>query len=450
MAEPGHPLRLLVRLGDAVFVLGGAEVLRIAPLAHRALLPRLGAPFSGLAGLGEHILPVIDLAAAQGLGAALSRGAGQGVMVRHAGHAYLIAVDEVLRAGLAADGRLADGAVPEIDLAAVLDPLVDPLVNPLVNPMLRAGLPHPGAAAAPAAQAQAEQLDTPPAKAQPSAARPFEPDRAGLFVETAGGAHLLALACVEGLAPQLAVAAAPDPLPALTGVAIHAGGAIPVVRLDRLLGEPDSPGPLCHALVRVRGTRLALAVTRIGALSASPDPERLLPLERLLEPILPQQGALPPAPAAPVAPVADDPRYLVFSIGGQACALALAQVDRVQQTCRVSPLAGERGGLGGVASLRDRVIPLIDPAGALGIPGPLPPASGYVVVSEPEAGDFVLPVGAPMHITAIADAALEPLGTDLPVRAIARLAGRPVHVLAPARLAARAMGRLDRRPHATR
>jgi purine-binding chemotaxis protein CheW len=252
----------------------------------------------------------------------------------------------------------------------------------------------------------------------------------------------LPLGCILTLADALPVAAVPDPNPAFVGTAFHGAGTIPVLRLDRLLGEAPASAAPAFAIVAHRGAPVALAVSRIGTLVADADPDRLLRIGPLLDGVLPGEASR--FVSAPKAAEAEHrERYLVVEIGEETFALPLRDVLRVQGDCRTVAVAAQHLHVGGLANVAGRMLPLLDAAAALGLDRNAGEAAGYVVVANAAGGDFVLPVKPHMRIVAIADSALRPIGKDAPVTALATVADRTVRVLSPPLLARRAGWKRD-------
>jgi len=416
--------KVIFRIAGALFALPAKDVIRIAPLPRLAPLPGLVSPFLGVTSVSDRIVPVIDLGATLGL-AASAPGGGELVVARHGNDVYALRVDQVVRIAPDRGAENDAAAGRQLDLAEFLAGLRLPRAVPT----------GPGE--------RTDRTGVPVNPTEPGAARRRSFDQAALVVETDKASYLVPLASIITLTDELAVAAVPHPDPVFAGAAIYRGHAIPVVRLDRLLGEPAGAGPHAFAMVAHRGA-VVLAVKRIGALVAGADPDRLLPLARLLDPILPLQSE-PFAPQGDLDERRPQPhqRYLVVEIGDHAYALALREVHRVQSECRIVPVGAGRLQVDGLTTIGGRVLPLLDPATALDVAATPDTAGGYVVVSNPTGGDFVLPVKSRMRIIPIPDEALRPIGQDAPVTAIASIDGVAIRVLSAPLLARRAGWRRD-------
>jgi chemotaxis signal transduction protein len=427
IADRHSGAKVIFRVGGALFALPAKDVTRIAPLPRLAPLPGLVSPFLGVTSVSDRIVPVIDLGAALGLATAL--GSGELVVARYGKDIYALRVDQVVR--IAADrGAEHDAAAGrQLDVAELLAGLRLP----------RAVHGGPGE--------RTDRAGVPVSPIEPGVARRRRFEQAALVVETDKASYLVPLASIITLTDELAVAAVPDPDPVFAGAAIYRGQAVPVVRLDRLLGEPAGPGPHAYVIVAHRGA-VVLAVKRIGALVAGADPDRLLPLARLLDAILPPQSE-PFAAQADMRADLDErrpqrhQRYLVVEIGDHAYALALRDVHRVQSECRIVPVGAGRLHVDGLTTIGGRVLPLLDATAAFDVAATPDAAGGYVVVSNPSAGAFVLPVKSRMRIVSIPDEALRPIGQDAPVTAIAAIDGVAVRVLSAPLLARRAGWRRD-------
>jgi chemotaxis signal transduction protein len=416
---------VVFRVAGTRFALPASAVTRIAPMPRLSPLPGARSPFLGVTSLSDVIVPVIDLGDALGLARSDRAGTGEAVVVRHGKDAYALAVDQVLRVSTTRNGD--DGAADHpLDLGEVF---------------ARLPLPREVAASAP--------IDRPVASAAPAEAglaRRQWSAQTALAVETGAGTHHLPLDHVIRLADDLAVAAVPDPNPILAGTAFHQGRAIPVVRFDRLLGEPDTGGGAeAFAIVAHRGAAVTLAVRRIGGAVSGIERDRLLPVATLLDSIIPPQNDWVAPPASERGAAQRHPRYLVVEIGTHAFAFPLRDVNRVQDECRIVPVAAGRFHVRGLTTVGGRVVPVLDAAGLLGLPGHEATggnAAGYVV-ANPRAGDFVVAVKPQMRLMSIPDASLRHIGKDTPVVALATVEGRAVRVLSAPLLARRAGWRRD-------
>jgi chemotaxis signal transduction protein len=426
MADRRDDAKVVFRVAGERFALPAGAVTRVAPMPHLSPLPGARAPLLGVTSLSDVIVPVIDLAAVLDLPRSDRRGASEAVVVRYGKHTYALAVDQVLRVATARNG---DDGAPQ---------------RPLDLDTVMARLPLPRAAAA--AGVPIARPAAPDARAQSVMTRRQWNGQPAVAVETANGSHHLPLDHVIRLADDLAVAAVPDPNPVFAGTAFHRGRAVPVVRLDRLLGEPVVvTGPQAFAVVAHRGAAVALAVRRIGGAVSGVERDRLLPIEALLDPIVPPQTDWIARPTAERSAPQRRPRYLVVEIGGHGFALPLRDVNRVQDECRVVPVAAGRFHVHGLTTVGGRVLPVLDAAGVLGLDrreAAVGSAGGYMV-ANPAAGDFVVAVGRQMRIASIPDASLRHIGKDSPVVAFATMEGRMIGVLSAPLLARRAGWRRD-------
>jgi chemotaxis signal transduction protein len=125
--------------------------------------------------------------------------------------------------------------------------------------------------------------------------------------------------------------------------------------------------------------------------------------------------------------------------------LPLRDVNRVQDECRVVPVAAGRFHVHGLTTVGGRVVPVLDAVGVLGLDRRETAAgsAGGYVVANPAAGDFVVAVGRQMRIASIPDASLRHIGKDSPVVAFATMEGRMIGVLSAPLLARRAGWRRD-------
>jgi chemotaxis signal transduction protein len=424
MADRRDDAKVVFRIAGARFALPASAVTRIAPMPRLSPLPGTRSPFLGVTSLSDVIVPVLDLGEALGLGPSDRGSTGEAVVVRHGKDAYALAVDQVLRVSTSRNGR--DGAAERaLDLGEVF---------------ARLPLPHDHAAAG-------APIDRPMALAAPVEAgtpRRQWSEQTALAVETGAGTHHLPLDHVIRLADDLPVAAVPDPNPVMAGVVFHQGRAIPVVRLDRLLGEKaTAAGADAFAIVAHRGAAVALAVRRIGGAVPGIERDRLLPIAALLDPIVPPQSDWVALPANGRAAAQHLPRYLIVEIGDHAFAFPLGDVNRVQDECRIVPMATGRFHVRGLTTVGGRVVPVLDAAGVLGLDRHEAPGGSGYVVANPAAGDFVVAVRPQMRLVSIPDAALRHTGKDSPVVAFAAIEGRTVRVLSAPLLARRAGWRRD-------
>jgi chemotaxis signal transduction protein len=434
MADRRDDANVVFRVAGERFALPAGAVARVAPMPRLSPLPGARSPFLGVTSLSDAVVPVIDLSPVLGL-ARSDRGGGEAVVVRHGKHTYALAVDQVLRVATTRNGD--DTPRRPLDLGEVIARL-------------------PLARAAAAASAPVDRPVAPTSRMQAGMARRQWAEQAALAVETGTGSHHLPLDHVIRLADDLAVAAVPDPDPVFAGTAFHHGRAIAVLRLDRLLGEPvAAAGPQAFAIVAHRGAAVALAVRRIGGAVSGVERDRLLPIAALLDPIVPPQTDWIARPAGERSGAQRHPRYLIVEIGTHAFAFPLRDVNRVQDECRIVPVAAGRFHVHGLTTVGGRVVPVLDAAAVLGLDrheaaqgaaAQEEAAQGYAggyVVANPAAGDFVVAVERQMRLASIPDASLRHVGKDSPVVAFATVEGRTIRVLSAPLLARRAGWRRD-------
>jgi chemotaxis signal transduction protein len=421
MGDRRDGVNVVFRVAGARFALPAGAVTRIAPMPRLSPLPGARPPLLGVTSLSGVIIPVIDLGGLLDIEGSDRSGAGEVVVVRHVKSTFALAVDQVFRVMAAHNGA---SGVPErlLDLGEVL-----------------ARVPLPRGAAA--AGAPIDHPVAPAERAQAGTVRRQWSEQA-LAVEVGTRSHHLPLDHVIRLADDLPVAAVPDPNPVLAGTAFHQGRAIPVVRLDRLLGEPGgSAARPAFVIVAHRGAAVALEVSRIGGAVAGVERHRLLPIATLLDPIVPPQTDWAARPASESAVPQRHPGHLVVEIGTDAFAFPLRDVNRVQDQCRIVPVAAGRFHVRGLTTVGGRVVPVLDAGGVLGLERH--EAAGRYVVANPAAGDFVVAVEQRMRLVSIPDAALRLIGKDSPVVALATVDGRAVRVLSAPLLARRAGWRRD-------
>ena len=421
---------VVVRAAGRACGLPAAQVVRVLPWPDVAPMPGQGAPFLGVAGIGEQIVPVIDLGVVLGGAPPAAVPAGEVVVVRHGGHLYALRVDAVVRVHSARRETLNAEAPRRIDLGAVLD-----------------GLPAPGA---PGTVTGAVPPATSARPATPGRRQGDDATHAALVVHTAASAHRVAWSAVRAVVGELAVAAVPGSDASVAGVAVHGARAIPVVRLDRLLGEavaapPQDPARV-HAIVAVDGVEVALAVQRIGALVASAGPQATLALPRLLASFVAAHrsgdgaGVSRPALRPPAARAS---RHLVFTVDAQAFALAMDEVERVQLGAACVAFRSAGTGLCALVTVRDRVLPVLDTRVVLGVGDPTCAASAHVVVRDPVCASFAVPADASMRMAWLAPSDLRRMAPGSAVLALTRLDGEAVRVLSAPSLALAAGWRHD-------
>jgi chemotaxis signal transduction protein len=187
-----------------------------------------------------------------------------------------------------------------------------------------------------------------------------------------------------------------------------------------------------------------VVVAPISSTTASRD--RLLPIEALLDPIVPPQTDWIARPTAERSAAQRHPRYLVVEIGGHAFAFPMRDVNRVQDECRIVPVAAGRFHVHGLTTVGGRVVPVLDATAVLGLDRRAADRHEVPVgfmVANPAAGDFVVAVERQMRLMSIPDASLRHIGKDSPVVAFATIEARTIRLLSAPLLARRAGWRRD-------
>jgi chemotaxis signal transduction protein len=407
------------RVGARTLALPADRVTQVERVSEVVRAPGLPPVVIGIANIGGQALPVVDLRRAFGQSPASAGNAGETVVVNYGADLFALKVDQVLRVSTTSGGeRQAD----QIEIDGVLDSLTGDLSTDATP-----------------AQALLHGPDE-PAAARHSAlpAKIANPTRqvaeAALAVETDRGVYYFPIEQIEALSDMLTVDEVPEPDPVFAGVAIHRSRAIPVLRLDRLLGHPASESaPAAFVVVSAARQSFAIAVKRIGGLTF--DPHRRLSLPDLLAPFISSMtdDAAVEA-AAEERGVQPGARYLLVELAGQSCALSLDEVDRVQGECSIIPAPMSGMKVAGLAAIGGAVLPLLDVAALLGLDHTDDKSCGYVVMSDRDVGSFAIPVGRLLRIVTIADAVMRPIAEDAALTAIAKHEGRTIWVLSAARL----------------
>jgi chemotaxis signal transduction protein len=266
-----------------------------------------------------------------------------------------------------------------------------------------------------------------------------------LAVATPSAAYLLPLGAVVELTDMLAVGPPSEAGRMLAGMALHRDEILPVYSLDVLLGEAahgerswedrDWGG---FVIAQAGGRHCVIGVKRIDGVVRGPDLAAPLDLPALLREVLPPLEEMP-APALSSAP-ATTARYLLVAIGGQACALPLGAVERVQAECRTVRAAGAEGtALVGIGAVEGRVLPVIDLRALLGFASAVAPA-GYVVTGTADIGRLVLAVDRVLGFRDIAKEVMAqpPSGADSSV--VAATADGGIWILSPSLITTRLSG----------
>jgi len=207
----------------------------------------------------------------------------------------------------------------------------------------------------------ARRLVTDTARRQANVSVPAEPR--GLTMRLGGRTFWLpADEVIENLGE-----ASPIPVPwadpTVPEIVFRGSEALPVVRVDTMLGFPAAAGPL--VLAETRSGWIAFRVDALVGVTARGEAERLT-----LDTLLPEV----PAPALPLpwrqhgTRVADEGSYLAIAIERQRCLLPLASVGAVME--HVPPPrvpGGARAGLIGIRSVGGTILPVVDQRAALGL-----------------------------------------------------------------------------------
>jgi chemotaxis signal transduction protein len=261
----------------------------------------------------------------------------------------------------------------------------------------------------------------------------------GFAVATATRSHILPLDAIVQLSDTLALGPAPEPNPAIAGLALYHDEMLPVISLDVLLGESE-PGERGwedrewggFAVVAAAGRRCVLAVDKIGILVRDAYPGTMLELGPLLAALLPEVEA--PAPPPP-APDLGWTRYLLTEVGGQFCGFRLDAVDRVQDECRIIRAPHRAGSVvAGIGTVEGRVLPVLDARALLGFPATRP-AGGFVVTAGSGAEHLIVAVDRVLGLRRIDEAALEPPPENSRIGAVGSSDGKAVWLLTAAGLA---------------
>jgi len=337
------------------------------------------------------------------------------------GRPYAVLIDRVIAVGgqdgcaEASDGAASaeaefDGVVRALDIDAVIATLRDTIGEP--------GLPD----------------DLVPVASLPHDLPRRSPKRADppLLVETELGSHLIARDSVLHAFDALPVTLVPDPNPLLAGAVLYLGGWIPVVRLDRLLGEEAiSQAALGgYVVVECQGEPVAVGVKRVVGASAEVGIGQCIDLAARLARALPRSSIdeRDDPPALPSA--SEDSEYLLLELGAQRCAVSVDVVAGVHASCEVvhAPPSAILG-LAGIAVVAGRAMPLLDAARLLGVSDPAGVTTGYVVLGRSQRDRFVVPVASVGRVISIADRACAPAPDDAAISAFADVGDQTLWIL---------------------
>lgn len=275
------------------------------------------------------------------------------------------------------------------------------------------------------------------------------------FLTVRAGGGFLALPA-EGIREVVrcpALTRVPQASPILLGLANLRGQVLPVADLGGLVGQSAAADPEgCRLVVLEGAVPVALAVDAVADLVAMPgDAARVLDMAPLLAAAFPRastRAAASRSARATSLPRVEAPRrpalgLLGFELAGQEFALPLALVQEVApRPAHVAGVPRVDTIVVGVATLRDRLVPLVSGRAMLGLPGD--EAAGTEIV-------IVLVEGAPIGLvvdrtTAILrvdpelvdalPAVLKRNPSETEIEAVARLeeGRRLVSILSPERL----------------
>jgi chemotaxis signal transduction protein len=426
---------LEVHVGSQACDLPASCVVKIDRMPQLAPAPGLPAVILGVASIDGQVMPVVDLGRLLGLAPHAPSNSrpmntcefrsrhteqSQIVVVSHRKGILALTVDQAWRVCTDHQGGGGKQRIDVADLVARLAQHQHSLSRPSRAPPMAFG-----AALAPriAMRVQSARGAESPA----------------LAVATGGKLHYLSLANVVAVLDAPPIVAVPDPNPALVGIVFQVGRAIPVVRLDQLLGVRQATSVASEAVVVLKtgnGT-CAVAVNKVIGLASGIDPERRLDPAMLLRTFV-EGDASVGHPHAPRLQAHQDPQYLLLEIADQLCALKLNEVARVQDRCTIVPIPSHWANAFGLANVEGSLLPVLNAAAILGLGSGDPEPGGYVVVTDANVGKFVIPVRRLMRIVALADAQLRAVGEDTLLSGVGAFGGRTVWALSAALLAGRA------------
>jgi chemotaxis signal transduction protein len=424
-SQPSKTADVEIRIGSEIYILPAHCVARVDRMPSLAPAPGLPAFVIGIASIGGQVMPVIDLGRLLGLAPSVLTDACKIVVAMHEKKSFALMVEQVLR--VSANRDKSDGKRDEcrIDIA---DLLARPAqIHPSTEDRSHA---VPGAFRIPVSSSSIKAVG--------------QLEAAALAVETDCEVHYISLDKVVTVSDTLPIAAVPDPNPTVIGAALHAGRAIPVLRLDLLLGQRPMPHVAPGALVVLTsgGRPCAIAVKRIIGFAFGIDAGRELDLTRLLDPFVARDKKVAQIPQAR-RENREETQFLLMEIAGQFCALRLNEVVRVQSECALVPVPTDWANASGLTNVDGSALPLLDAAAMLGLDHGNERSGGYVVVDDQNAGSFVIPVQRLIRIVTLAATTLRRVGEDTALSAIGTFDGRTVWVLSAALLAKRAGWRRD-------
>jgi chemotaxis signal transduction protein len=313
-----------------------------------AVVPHASAALLGAGNVGGRIMPIADLAGLLGHGrSGVPYDQGRVLRSRVGEGSLGIWVERADRlVGHNERDEVADtGGVERVDIAQLLAAGLVPRVSACGQPVPLAEVVDHAAAYLPA-----------PTKA------------AFIVVETAGRQVGLRREAVLELIETLPWTAVPCAPAGFLGIGILRGAALPILSLAALLDRPRADVPGCFVAALLAGRRVLLAVDRVIGLRAVTeggpvDPEALVSGElRHIVLGFPTHEAAG-ASRAPAKPDRAEP-YLAFSVGGQDCAVPIAEVDRIVGPQALIALPrpamcnGNRRHIAGAIELRGQIVPV--------------------------------------------------------------------------------------------
>jgi purine-binding chemotaxis protein CheW len=362
---------LVVRVGDTLFGLPGAEVLEVIRDPVLTRVPLSPPSLTGVANLRGVVLPVVSLAALTGLPESPSMTSARVVVLDHFGILGL-AVDAVASFGALADQATEDGR--SVRLFAL-----DALLARDFDDRTRRGRRQAG----------------PGATIRPPTVAPADPDRILVAFAVAGQDYALPLEqTLEIVSVPAGITTVPHADPALEGVVACRGRTLPLVSARAVLGLPPADGGdrrRTIVVTRAAGAEIGLVVDAVKDILRVPealiDPVpallarggeaelagicRLEGGRRLVSLLVPDRilrgledvvamGAAPDAPENEmIATVAQ--QFLVFRLGGQDYGLPVAAVEEVVRLPEtLTPVPRAPAFVEGVMNLRGRIVPVID------------------------------------------------------------------------------------------
>jgi purine-binding chemotaxis protein CheW len=281
-SQPSKTADVEIRIGSEIYILPAHCVARVDRMPSLAPAPGLPAFVIGIASIGGQVMPVIDLGRLLGLAPSVLTDACKIVVVRHEKKSFALMVEQVLRVSANRDKSDAKRDECRIDIANLL---AGPAQIHLSTEEDRSHA-VPGAFRIPVSSSSIKAVG--------------QVEAAALAVETDCEVHYISLDKVVTVSDTLPIAAVPDPNPTVIGAALHAGRAIPVLRLDLLLGQRPMPIAAPGALVVLTsgGRPCAIAVRRINGFAFGIDPGRRIDLTQLLDPFVARDRNRPDPPSA--------------------------------------------------------------------------------------------------------------------------------------------------------